>query len=211
MEDYGGTSGTATFYDVDREANIYALLQALEHLEQAYVAGDSPKEEYEEVCAELLSLCRILEEATPNIFVDFSKAHKMNCTLALSRLKRGFPGAAAVSKPPSHKPNESYLLFELSEHFITLVDSLKLGGRLVDELFPLLHELITCLGYVRALDTNVARAVAVAPLLGKLHAWHERLSAMSAHESLSENDLRQLTMDTEAAHGSLKTLLRMQK
>ncbi|GBE60321.1 vacuolar sorting protein [Babesia ovata] len=123
----------ASAIDVDHAANIYSLLQALEHLEQAFVSGDATNEEYTQECTELLSLCHILEEATPNVFTDFAAKHNLKCPLAMNRLKKGTPGTCATSQPKAPTRSETYIMFELSEHFITLLDALKLGSTHVEE------------------------------------------------------------------------------
>ncbi|CDR94505.1 vacuolar sorting protein 28, putative [Babesia bigemina] len=213
----------ASTIDVDHAANIYSLLQALEHLEQAFVSGDASNEDYTQECTELLSLCHILEEATPNVFAEFAAKHNLNCPLALNRLKKGSPGICSTSKPKAqarsevgryfitltHVSLQTYIIFELSEHFITLLDALKLGSTHVEELFPILHELITCLDYVPTLDDKSSNSVNVVPHLDKLRVWCSRLENMPAHHALDANEIRQLTMEAEAAYSALKAFLRM--
>ncbi|ORM39547.1 Vacuolar protein sorting-associated protein 28 -like protein 2 [Babesia sp. Xinjiang] len=208
--------------DVERAANIYSLLQALEHLEQSFVSGDVTTKEYNEECTELLSLCHIIEEATPNVFEKIAKEYDVKCPLALNRLKRGAP-ASSTMKQQSSKNNETYLMFELSEHFITLVDALKLGCSLVEEvgtlslilkyrsqLYPLIHELVASLSCLQKLLSESGNSQAATSALEKLGEWRSKLEKMAAYDKLEETDRRQLAMDTEAAYGALKVSLRMQ-
>lgn len=126
------------------------------------------------------------------------------------RLDKGIP-ASLERRPGSVRPrNEKYLLFELSEHFITLVDALKLGCKLVEELFPLIHQLIGCLRCIQLQHTTSAEYPLMSPVLNKLEGWHLKMEKMAAHDKLEEADIRQLAMDTEAAYGSFKTFLRKQ-
>lgn len=196
--------------DLEIAANIYSLICALEALEQAYIAGHTELAEYEEECLNLLSLCKIIEDAKGHIFQEFSKEYSVKCPLALMRLDKGIP-ASLERRPGSVRPrNEKYLLFELSEHFITLVDALKLGCKLVEELFPLIHQLIGCLRCIQLQHTTSAEYPLMSPVLNKLEGWHLKMEKMAAHDKLEEADIRQLAMDTEAAYGSFKTFLRKQ-
>ncbi|GFE54208.1 vacuolar sorting-associated protein 28-2 [Babesia ovis] len=194
--------------DVERAANVYSLLQALEHLEQAFISGEVTNRDYNDECTELLSLCHIMEEATPNVFLDLTEQYKIKCPLALNRLKKGTP-ATSSSMQTSGKKNETYLMFELSEQFITLVDALKLGCALVEELFPLVHDLMATLQCLEKVLEGTERDVGVAPAIEKLGKWQSRLNAMAAYDKLEETDRRQLAMDTETLYASLKTSLRM--
>ncbi|KAK1936196.1 putative vacuolar sorting protein 28 [Babesia divergens] len=211
MDDTIDSEASPSIYDGDLEmgANIYSLLNTLEYLEQAYIAGDVPIADYEDECERLLCICRILEDTTPNVFVSFAKKYNTKCPLALRRLIKDAPASRERHNRAVSPRNEMYLLFELSEHFITLVDALKLGSTLVEELFPLVHELIGCLKCVQALNVSIAEDKSMLEILDKLNAWHTRLENMAAHEELDGSDTRQLMMDTEAAYGSFKTYLRM--
>ncbi|EKX73734.1 hypothetical protein BEWA_037710 [Theileria equi strain WA] len=196
--------------DPSQAADLYSLLYALEYLERGYIGGYSPSDEYETECKSLLSLCKVLNEATPDIFVSFSKEFSFHCPLALNRIKVGQP--ATLERPKDQKENnQKLMIFELSEHFITLIDALKLGSIAVDELYPLLHSLILSISSIESSHEKNSNEAFTLKSVDKLQKWDKRLEGMGAHEELSSNDARQLSMDTEAAYTFFKTFLRQQQ
>nr|BAN64551.1 vacuolar sorting protein 28, putative [Babesia bovis] len=209
MTELTGQSETLNELNVDRLANVYSLLQALEHLEDSFISGYVTEKEYAEECNELLSLCQILEEATPNVFEALAKEYNVKCPLALNRLRKGTPGVQNNSIQ-KNKSNDAYLMFELSEQFITLVDALKLGCNSVEEIYPLIHDLVTSLNCLDKTMDKCNENNVVSSAIEKLGKWDTLLKNMAAYDKLQENELRQMALDTETIYGSFKIHLRTQ-
>ncbi|EDO07390.2 vacuolar sorting protein 28 (VPS28) family protein [Babesia bovis T2Bo] len=209
MTELTGQSETLNELNVDRLANVYSLLQALEHLEDSFISGYVTEKEYAEECNELLSLCQILEEATPNVFEALAKEYNVKCPLALNRLRKGTPGIQN-NNIQKNKSNDAYLMFELSEQFITLVDALKLGCNSVEEIYPLIHDLVTSLSCLDKTMDECNENNVVGSAIEKLGKWDTQLKGMAAYDKLQENELRQMALDTETIYGSFKIHLRTQ-
>ncbi|KAK2194476.1 bifunctional Aspartic peptidase domain superfamily/Peptidase family A1 domain/VPS28 [Babesia duncani] len=170
-------------------ADLYSLLYTLEYLERAYIGGFSPIQDYENECSSLLSVCKVLDDATPKIFEDFSMSFGLNYPLALNRIKNGKP--AANNNAGSLYKGEKLMLIELSEHFITLVDALKLGSITIDELYPLIHELVTCIRTTSS-SSEDNKKLSELSFMDNVYKWHTKLGSMQAHEELSSSEARQL-------------------
>lgn len=185
--------------EFDRLANLFSLVVSLEKLENAYV--NAPKEQmstekYEEECKDLLSKIKTLRNVCASVtdLDRFVAEHRINCSLALQRIRVGMP---ATSEHGTSKVNlrQTKIVAETTQHFITLLDSLKLNMTAVDELSPLLVELFVSLRLVESLPKDDEAIV-------KIQRWREKLEPMKASDSLSEEDARQLAFEVESAYNS---------
>lgn len=75
------------------------------------------------------------------------------------------------------------------------MDALKLELRAVDEIHPLLSELMSCINRVPSLSKDYEGTI-------KLNVWLVKLNAMRAIESINEDDARQLIFDLESSYSA---------
>ena len=81
------------------------------------------------------------------------------------------------------------------QHFITLMDSIKLNLMAVDQLHPLLSDLMACLNRMQAALPTAFQG------RDRIREWLIVLNRMKASDELSETQVRQLLFDLENAHG----------
>jgi ESCRT-I complex subunit VPS28 len=92
---------------------------------------------------------------------------------------------------------------EVVQIFITLMDSLKLQLVAVDQIHPLLSDLIQVCLHNRLTKKSLNRVSSLSAGYegkGKIKEWLIRLNGMRAAEELEDGDSRQLLFDLESAH-----------
>ncbi len=102
---------------------------------------------------------------------------------------------ATVIHGTSEHQTESVVVAETVQAFITTMDALKLGQRAVDEVQPLVAEVMTSLMRVANLPSNFEGAV-------KLKLWLKKLNEMRAVDEIEEDESRQLLFDVESSYSA---------
>ena len=126
------------------------------------------------------------------------KLYQMDCPRAADRLLRmGVPEPIKVDKAG----DAAVIIQETVQHFITTMDAVKLDQRAVDELQPLLSDLLNAL--VQLPDTPNGFSPN-----DKVKKWLERLNAMRAVDMIGEDDARQLYLDLDSAYSDFSRYLR---
>lgn len=82
------------------------------------------------------------------------------------------------------------LVLEVGQHFITLMDCVKLQQTAVDQLHPILSDLLSSL---RQAAPNFEPTE-------KLNSWMTKLNSMHASDSLDERDTRELAFDLDRSY-----------
>ncbi len=128
--------------------------------------------------------------------------------MAEIRLKLGVPatfvhGGGGGGGGASSGSSMQVAVFECVQHFITLMDSLKLNMRAIDELHPTLSILVDSLQRVPGLPQDHEAKV-------KTLQWLTALHGMKAHEELSDEQSRQMSFDLDAAYNALHRFLKAQ-
>lgn len=191
----------------DSLADHYSLIIALQHIETAYVRDAISADDYTRQCQKLLAQYKThsesLMELVPSI-EQFMQDYDMKCKAALNRIREGVP--ATVLHGGGHDDNKGneVKVFQCSQHFITLMDSLKLGMKAVDEVHPHLSDLMDSLTKVGGLSPDHESKL-------KVKDWLLRLGRMKAHEELSPDDVRQMSFDIESAYNSFYRWLQQKK
>ncbi|BFG27642.1 vacuolar protein sorting-associated protein 28 homolog 1 [Prunus yedoensis var. nudiflora] len=189
----------------DSFAELYAIIKTTEKLEKAYVRDVISSSAYETECQKLIAhfktLASTLKDTIPSI-ERFAETYKMDCPAAINRLvTSGVPAtvehraAAAASMTSS-----AAAVAECTQNFITAMDSLKLNMVAVDQVHPLLSDLLTSLGKLTFLPPDFLGKV-------KLKEWIARLSKMGAADELTEQQSRQLHFDLESSYNSFMAAL----
>mmetsp|Transcript_18088 Transcript_18088/g.41852 ORF Transcript_18088/g.41852 Transcript_18088/m.41852 type:complete len:133 (+) Transcript_18088:203-601(+) len=127
--------------------------------------------------------------------------YSMDCPRATERLlKMGVP-------EPIHQGGASdagdvaVMVAETVQRFITTMDAVKLDQRAVDELQPLLFELMDSLTQIPNIPQNFEPNT-------KVQNWLQKLNAMRAMDQIDEDDARQLYHDLESAYAEFTRYLK---
>lgn len=189
-------------------ADLYTIITATEHLERAYAQDAITQSEYTTECNKLLSQFKIAEKAAlgnnknNNMTTEtFMKIYQMDCPRAADRLLRmGVPEPLKNSDGGGHH-NVAISVAETVQHFITAMDAVKLEQRAVDELQPLLSDLMNALIQLPDTPNDFGPNY-------KVQTWLEKLNAMRAVDTIDEDDGRQLYYDLDVAYAEFTRYLR---
>ncbi|EEB93508.1 hypothetical protein MPER_07820 [Moniliophthora perniciosa FA553] len=197
-------------------ATLFGILTSIHYLEAAYLrdaitaADQDFAKRYTPACTRLLSQYntimkqKIVRDEVGSNVEEFMKRYRkimipalpqMDSSAALERVKVGVP--ATVEHPGDSGmsgPETAKWVAETTESFITFMDALKLNLRAKDQLHPLLQNVVT--GYARFKNTGQGDGEARSRLVG----WLITLNGMSASETISEEQSRQLSFDVEHAY-----------
>jgi ESCRT-I complex subunit VPS28 len=188
----------------DDQATLYAIILATEHLERAYARDAIAPQEYTTECNKLISQFRLAEKATSKETTteDFMKLYEMDCPRATERLLiMGVPEPIRSSAHGSGAAGVAVTVAETVQHFITTMDAVKLEQRAVDELQPLLSDLMDSL-------TRLPETPNEFEPNRKVQKWLQKLNAMRAVEEIDEEDSRQLYHDMDSAYAEFTRYLK---
>ncbi|GAQ86421.1 Vacuolar protein sorting-associated protein [Klebsormidium nitens] len=179
-------------------ADLYAIIKTTEKLEKAYVRDVISAKEYEPACLKLIAQFRTLRTTLKDSVPDverFMSAYKLECPAAVNRLlQSGLPATVEHGRPvPGEGPSSAMAVAETVQHFITAMDSLKLSMVAVDQVYPLLSDLVSSMNRVPQLPPDFEGKV-------KGKDWISRLAKMSASDELNEGQARQLLFDLESSY-----------
>lgn len=90
---------------------------------------------------------------------------------------------------------------ETVQHFITAMDSLKLNLVAVDQICPILSDLISSMSKIETLPPEF-------PPKDKAKSWYQRLYQQAASYELSEDEVRQLLFDLESSYNEFISTIR---
>ncbi|TYZ57327.1 hypothetical protein PybrP1_002919 [[Pythium] brassicae (nom. inval.)] len=185
-------------------SDLFAIIKTTEHLEAAYVRDAITPDEYTEACTKLISQYKTAENALrlgghlPNIEA-FLAQYRLDCPRALERLVRIGVPATVVHNTTSRK-TDSVNVAQTVQSFITVMDVLKLNIRAVDEIQPLVSEMMASLTQVSGLPPDFdGRA--------KIEGWLRTLNGLRASDELDDDQARQLSFDLERAYSSFMAFL----
>jgi ESCRT-I complex subunit VPS28 len=185
----------------DNLADIYAILVCTEHLEKMYIRDFITVQEYTDVCSRLIAQFKAAMNVLRNPIKEIEeliKEYSLHYPAAINRLLTiGVP--ATIEHAITKKSEEGGKILpqsiaECVQNFITLMDSLKLNMVAVDQLHPLLSDILTTLNQFSNSKFEESRT--------KVKTWLIKLNTMRASDELNETDTRQLLFDLETAHHS---------
>lgn len=190
----------------DDQANLYAIITATEHLERAYARDSITQKEYTAECNKLISQFRLAEKAVlptlgKNMTTEkFMELYHMDAPRAAERLLN-----MGVPEPiKSHADDDHHVAVTVAEtvqHFITTMDAVKLEQRAVDELQPLLSDLLDALTRLPETPNDFEPN-------RKVQHWLQKLNGMRAMEEIGEDDARQLYHDLDSAYAEFTRSLK---
>ncbi|KAJ3224402.1 hypothetical protein HK099_008507 [Clydaea vesicula] len=180
---------------VENQAELYSLVLAIEHLEKAYIRASVTPKEYTEQCLHLISQFKTISQLlnVENLPLFLSSLNSTPLA-ALKRLQIGVP--ATFEHKTEVNKNSAKHVAETVQVFITLMDSLKLNLIAVDQIHPLLSDLILSLNKVDTLDGKYDEEKE------KIKNWLIELNKMKASEELDDDQVRQLLFDLERIYGT---------
>jgi ESCRT-I complex subunit VPS28 len=196
---------------VENISDLYAAIVAIEKLEKANHRDLVRTEQYEIVLRRLLNKYHAcldeLKSGNP-LFkseASFWETHASKWIAARRRVQQGHPAdieqeaAAAASAEAARRSGvDPKTVAEVVQHFITLMDCLKLQQTAVDQLFPILNDVLSTLKKISNSEFDFAL---------KLESWTHRLENMHPSDELNERDTRELAFDVERAYAAFYTSL----
>lgn len=191
--------------ELDKDANLYSLIRTCEHLERGFVNGCIPQDVYERHCQLLFAQFNTIRTALKSQQLDvseFIRQHSMDCPLAVERLLGTGIAATKLHQMSVTDPtNESLYVFETSQHLTTVMDTLKLNMRSIDELVPPFKEMLSSFSKIGSLPADLDG-------LDTCKDWLYTLNAMSAADELNDAQARQFSMDLENCYNAFHKWLR---
>ena len=184
-------------------AELYSIVTSVEHLEKAYIRDVITADQYTPECTKLIAQFKtalnLVRGRYQQDFELFMQDYQMHCPAAQNRLKIGVPATIehvimSQSAKDSSQQSAKYVA-ETVQFFITLMDSLKLNLIAVDQIHPVLADLMQSLNKLTSLPPDYQGR-------GKIKEWLVTLNKMKASDELSPEQARQLMFDLEQAHTS---------
>lgn len=179
--------------------DLYSLIVTTEHIELAYVRDAITEQAYTSTCAKLIAQYKTLRESMGSSAPEldaFCRDYNLECRAGENRLRVGVPATVVHGDGGSSSGGGKKMevaVFHAVQHFITMMDSLKLNMRAVDELHPTLTELVDSVNKVPGLPPDHESKA-------KTVQWLTTLHQMKAHEELNEEQVRQMSFDLDSAY-----------
>lgn len=187
-------------------ADLFAILKCTEKLERAYIRDGINAKDYEAQCEKLIAQFRMLwgsmKETVPSI-EGFMQQYHMQCPMAYTRLVQvGLPATIEHRKRPGEgSGGGARAVAETVQHFITAMDSLKLNLVAVDQICPILSDLMGSMSKIESLPPDFAPK-------GKVKTWYSKLYSQAASYELKEDEVRQLLFDLESSYNEFISTIR---
>ena len=189
----------------DEQANLFAIIMATEHLERAYARDAISHKQYTDECRRLISQFRLAERvlASDMTTETFMSLYQMdNCPRARERLLvQGVPEPMKGGTSTTDTASHAVTVAETVSSFITAMDAVRLDQRAVDELQPLLSDLMDVLVRLPETPNDFEPN-------RKVQKWLQKLNAMRAVDEIPEEDARQLIHDLDAAYTQFTRFLK---
>ncbi|KAL0140013.1 VPS28 protein-domain-containing protein [Mucor lusitanicus] len=155
-------------------------------------------DEYTPQCANLIAKYKttmnFLSDSVDNLEA-FMNDYKLSCPAAVNRFKIGVPATYEHAIGDNTKDVAQSVL-----HFITLMDTLRLNRYAVDELHPILADLIQSLNNVPGLSADFEGKQ-------KVRQWLITLHSMKASDEITEEQARQMLFEMDQSHSEFHRLL----
>ncbi|TRY74895.1 hypothetical protein TCAL_14588 [Tigriopus californicus] len=183
----------------DNQAELFAVINTLQHLEKAYIKDCAPAKEYTSHCSKLLvqykaAFKQVQSDEFPTV-EDLMRKYRMDCKLALERIRADRPITIK-----DDKGNTSKLIAASVAGFITVMDKLRLDIRSMDELFPDVKDLAENLSRLSLLPSDYEGRK-------KIEKWLTTLNTMEASDELTDTQARQMVFDLESSYSELNEVL----
>jgi len=172
----------------DHAANLFSIIPNIKEVEVAFSFNRIPPETFRKECAKLIEQFNTAREfanmQSNEDLKNFMADYDLQCKMAYRRL--------VETGVPSEDDGGRRAVVEITQYFITFKDALDLNEVAVDQLFPLLKELVDSFKKSKAQFEGKENCI----------KWLETLTKMRASDTLNEDQVRQLKMDLETAYGN---------
>jgi len=175
----------------DNMADLYSIIKTTEALEKAYVRDAITADEYKQNCSKLITQFKAAQNLTKDNVVDiraFMRDYRLDCKAAVKRLLE-----EQIPILPSKPDDTAKHVAETVQLFITTMDSLKLNMTAVDQIHPLLTDLLESLCKISSLPPEWEGKT-------KIQGWLVQLNKMKASDQLNEDQIRQMLFDLESTY-----------
>lgn len=193
--------------DIDRLADLYSILVALDRLEQAYVQDTIQSSSYGNACVKLLAQYRTWLDSYASLVTsaeDFARSYGLSCPAAFARIRAGVPASLVHGDAEADaKRNRALNVLDIGERFITAMDAIKLNMRAVDELFPSVNEILENMNRFEQFPPQHDSRL-------RVQKWVLELTNMKASDELSEEQSRQMFFDLETSYNGFRKFLSSQ-
>lgn len=179
-------------------ADLFSIIRVTEALETAFSRDAITSSEYTEACTKLISQFKTTESALVSskaiVSADaFFFEYQIDCPRAKERLL--VAGAPATVVHAAHDDRQdTVIVAQTTQAFITAMDALKLEQRAVDQVQPLISDLMGSLNRIQGLPVDFEGLV-------KIRLWLKKLNQMRAADEIGEEEARQLLFDLESSYG----------
>ncbi|ORX62967.1 vacuolar protein sorting-associated, partial [Hesseltinella vesiculosa] len=177
----------------DNMADLFSIIVLMEHLEKAFIRDSITADEYTPQCANLIAKYK----TTMNFLAD-SVTNLDTCPAAVNRFRIGVPATYEHAVEENAKNNRGKATLYVAEsvsHFITLLDTLRVNRLAVDDIHPLLEDLIKALNSVPGLPPDYeAKAV--------VRKWLIVLNGLKASDEITADQARQMVFEIERSHNN---------
>ncbi|KAI8581027.1 hypothetical protein K450DRAFT_234285 [Umbelopsis ramanniana AG] len=189
----------------DNMADLFSIIVLMEHLEKAFIRDSITADEYTPQCSNLIAKYKTALNFLSDTVTDlesFMAKYKLSCPAAVIRFKIGVPATYehAIGDPSKDTGKSAKYVAEVVQHFITLMDTLKLNIYAADSLHPILADLIQSLNNVSTLPADFDGKA-------KVKNWLITLNGMKASDEITEEQARQMLFDMERAHTEFYRIL----
>ncbi|GAM28927.1 hypothetical protein SAMD00019534_121030 [Acytostelium subglobosum LB1] len=183
----------------DNLAELYSIIKVTEHLEKAYIRDSVLPKDYTTACSKLIAQFKssqtLVKDSVPNV-TTFMRDYNLDCKAAYDRLvNKGYP--STLEHNVTTDSNDSMMAKNVAEtvqHFITTMDSVRLKFVAVDNIHPLLSDLLESLNRNTWLSNFEGKE--------KIMNWMATLNKMKASEELDEDQTRQLLFDLDSSYNA---------
>ncbi|KAI8618062.1 vacuolar protein sorting-associated protein VPS28 [Chytriomyces sp. MP71] len=194
--------------NLDACADLFSILLVTEALEKAYIRDAVSAADYTANCTRLIAQFKTARDLLPagTSIEQFMRDYKLSAPAAYKRLiEIGVPATVehAVADNPS-TANKAHIkaVADITTCFITLMDCIKLNMTAMDQLHPLLSDLLQFLNKVQGLPKDFEDVHK-----DRLKKWLITLHKMKASDSLGEEQSRQLLFELDSANQSFHASL----
>ncbi|KAJ6245034.1 vacuolar protein sorting-associated protein [Anaeramoeba flamelloides] len=194
---------------LENESNLFSIMQTLENLEKAYVRDSITSKEYTNECWKMISQFKTALSAVGIGIKEVPKWLKekdIDLPAATKVLiETGVPSTVTHGQGITEtNQNSSVFIFETASYFITAMDSVKLNMIAVDQIQPILTDLMNSINKIDNLPQNYQGSK-------RLMKWLSTLNLMKASDELTEEQSRQLLFELETAYNELMSTLQQKK
>jgi ESCRT-I complex subunit VPS28 len=183
-------------------AELYSVIYATEKLEKAFIRDSISQEDYTQQCLLLIQKFKSLRNIINMSVDEFMEKYKLNCPAAKHRLM--VMGAPETVKKDKVGKVSGKDVAECTQYFITLMDTLKLEMKSVDQIYPQLTEVVNSINRIFSTVTEIDRKY---PEKKILINWLSTLNSMKADDDLDESQTRQLSFDLDRAYNKFHQVL----